>query len=134
MPAASHAGVQDILLIAFALAFNEFRGGAEPTIGIDVEGHGREEKWAGDDVDLSRTVGWFTAKYPVALTPGAISWERQVRGDAPGCGDQGGLGTTAGPARRGDHGLLRYLNADGEEIGAEPGIGFKLPRPNGFRR
>ena len=23
-----------------------------------------------------------------------------------------------------EHGLLRYLNADGEEIGAEPGIGF----------
>ena len=31
---------------------------------------------AGDDVDLSRTVGWFTTKYPVALTPGVISWGR----------------------------------------------------------
>ena len=40
-------------------------GGAP--IGIDVEGHGRHDDLA-DDVDLSRTVGWFTTKYPVALT------------------------------------------------------------------
>ncbi|OYX84929.1 MAG: hypothetical protein B7Y75_04170 [Azorhizobium sp. 35-67-5] len=33
---------------------------------MDVEGHGRHEDIAAE-VDLSRTVGWFTAKYPVAL-------------------------------------------------------------------
>ena len=70
VPTAFHAGIQDILLIAFGLAVSEFLGssatGSAP-IGIDVEGHGRHEELA-PNVDLSHTVGWFTAKYPVALT------------------------------------------------------------------
>ena len=32
---------------------------------VDLEGHGREALF--DDVDLSRTVGWFTTIFPVAL-------------------------------------------------------------------
>ena len=71
--------MQDILLIAFGLAWTEFLGTGPTPIGIDVEGHGREEQWAADDVDLSRTVGWFTTKYPIALTPGAISWGAGAR-------------------------------------------------------
>ena len=67
VPAAFHAGVQDILLIAFGLAWAEFLGTGGAPIGIDVEGHGRYDELAAD-VDLSRTVGWFTTKYPVALT------------------------------------------------------------------
>ena len=74
VPAAFHAGIQDILLIAFALAWAEFLGfwgtGGTP-IGIDVEGHGRHEELA-PDVDLTRTVGWFTAIYPVALAVGGL--------------------------------------------------------------
>ena len=66
VPAAFHAGVQDILLIAFGLAVAEFLGTGGAPIGIDVEGHGRHEELAAD-VDLSRTVGWFTTKYPVSL-------------------------------------------------------------------
>jgi non-ribosomal peptide synthase protein (TIGR01720 family) len=30
-----------------------------------MEGHGREELW--EDVDLSRTVGWFTSLFPVLI-------------------------------------------------------------------
>ena len=48
VPAAFHAGIQDILLIAFALAWAEFlgfRAGGAP-VGIDVEGHGRHEELA----------------------------------------------------------------------------------------
>ncbi len=82
VPAAFHAGVQDILLIAFGLAFAEFLGtGAGAPIGIDVEGHGRQEE-LGPHVDLSRTVGWFTTKYPVALTVGGLSWGQVVAGEA----------------------------------------------------
>lgn len=33
---------------------------------IGLEGHGREDLF--NDVDLSRTVGWFTSVFPVALT------------------------------------------------------------------
>ncbi|MEG0969376.1 MAG: condensation domain-containing protein, partial [Pseudomonas sp.] len=32
-------------------------------------GHGREDLFA--DLDLSRTVGWFTSLFPVQLTPSA---------------------------------------------------------------
>ncbi len=66
VPTAFHAGIHDILLIAFALACAEFQGTSSAPIGIDVEGHGRHEELS-TDVDLSRTVGWFTTKYPVAL-------------------------------------------------------------------
>ena len=89
VPAAFHAGVQDILLIAFGLAVAEFLGTGGAPIGIDVEGHGRHEE-LGADVDLSRTVGWFTTKYPVALAVGGLSLGAGGgrRGRA-GSGDQG---------------------------------------------
>ena len=69
VPAAFHAGVQDILLIAFGLALAQFLGTGGAPVGIDVEGHGRHEE-LGAEVDLSRTVGWFTTKYPVSLRLG----------------------------------------------------------------
>src|SRR5271156_873338 len=81
VPAAFHAGVQDILLIAFGLAVAEFLGTGGAPIGIDVEGHGRQEELAAD-VDLSRTVGWFTAIYPVSLTVGGLSWAQVIAGEA----------------------------------------------------
>ena len=77
VPAAFHAGVQDILVIAFGLAVAEFLGTGGTPIGIDVEGHGRHEELAAD-LDLSRTVGWFTTKYPVSLTVGGLSWAQVV--------------------------------------------------------
>ena len=63
VPAAFHAGVQDILLIAFGLAWREFLGTGGAPIGIDVEGHGRDEELAAD-VDLSRTVGLVHHQVP----------------------------------------------------------------------
>ena len=81
VPAAFHAGIHDILLIAFGLAFAEFLGTGGAPIGIEVEGHGRQEE-LGADVDLSRTVGWFTTKYPVALAVGGLSWAQVVAGEA----------------------------------------------------
>ncbi|WP_437688559.1 amino acid adenylation domain-containing protein [Sorangium sp. So ce176] len=54
--------VDEILLAAFAGALARWTG--DPAVRIDLEGHGRD---ALDDVDLSRTVGWFTSIYPVRL-------------------------------------------------------------------
>ncbi|MEE6138711.1 amino acid adenylation domain-containing protein [Mycobacterium sp. 050128] len=123
VPAAFHAGVQDILLIAFGLAWAEFLGNASP-IGVDVEGHGRHEELAAD-VDLSRTVGWFTTKYPVSLTVGELGWTKVVSGDTA-------LGPVIKDAKeqlRGlpdplTYGLLRYLNPDVELDKSDPAIGF----------
>ncbi|WP_459965279.1 amino acid adenylation domain-containing protein, partial [Mycobacterium avium] len=123
-PAAFRAGVNDILLIAFALAWAEFLDSADAPIGIDVEGHGRHEELAAG-VDLSRTVGWFTTKYPVALTVGALEWE-QVTAGAPGLG---ALVKDAKEQLRAlpdplSYGLLRYVNTDVDLDGADPPIGF----------
>jgi amino acid adenylation domain-containing protein/non-ribosomal peptide synthase protein (TIGR01720 family) len=123
VPAAFRAGVQDILLIAFALACAEFLG-TETPIGIDVEGHGRAEE-LGADVDLSRTVGWFTAKYPVALSVSGLAWAQVVAGDAA-------LGAVIKDAKEQlralpdplTYGLLRYLNPDIEMAESDPTIGF----------
>ena len=124
VPAAFHAGVQDILLIAFGLAWAEFLGTGGAPIGIDVEGHGRHEDLAAD-VDLSRTVGWFTTKYPVSLAVGGLDWAQVVAGEAGvGGGDQGRQGAAARPSRPLTYGVLRYLNPEVELAGSDPAIGF----------
>ena len=62
-PEAYRTQVNDLLLAALARAFAAWT--AESTLLVDLEGHGREEIFPG--VDLSRTVGWFTTVFPVAL-------------------------------------------------------------------
>ncbi|WP_197515527.1 non-ribosomal peptide synthetase, partial [Mycobacterium sp. E1747] len=121
-PAAFHAGIQDILLIAFALACAEFLGTGDTRIALDVEGHGRDEELA-TDVDLSRTVGWFTTKFPVALSVGALPWPLVTAGDA----SLGPIIKCAKEQLRAlpdplTYGLLRHLNTT--LTGPEPTIGF----------
>lgn len=53
----------DILVAALVMAVCEFTG--EEEIIIELEGHGRQIPV--DNIDISRTVGWFTSMYPVAL-------------------------------------------------------------------
>jgi amino acid adenylation domain-containing protein/non-ribosomal peptide synthase protein (TIGR01720 family) len=57
--------INDLLLTALAFSAAELVGYGEG-VAVELEGHGREEVVAG--VDLSRTVGWFTTRYPVWLT------------------------------------------------------------------
>jgi non-ribosomal peptide synthase protein (TIGR01720 family) len=124
VPAAFHAGVNDILLIGFALAVAEFLGTGGAPIGIDVEGHGRHEE-LGADVDLSRTVGWFTTKYPVSLAAGGLSWAQVIAGEAA-------LGAVIKDAKEQlralpdplTYGLLRYLNSEVDLDGSDPPIAF----------
>ena len=124
VPVAFHAGIHEILLIAFGLACAEFLGTGGAPIVIDVEGHGRQEE-LGADVDLSRTVGWFTTKYPVALAVGGLDWAQVLAGEA-------GLGAVIKDAKeqlRGlpdglTYGVLRYLNSDVDLEGSDPAIGF----------
>ncbi|MFJ2995777.1 amino acid adenylation domain-containing protein, partial [Pandoraea sp. NPDC087047] len=63
-PAAYRTQVNDILLTALGRALCVWTG--DDSVLVDVEGHGRE---ALGTVDVSRTVGWFTSLYPVALHP-----------------------------------------------------------------
>nr|VFJ52798.1 MAG: non-ribosomal peptide synthase domain TIGR01720/amino acid adenylation domain-containing protein [Candidatus Kentron sp. FW] len=62
-PSAYRTSVNDLLLAALLLALGDWTGRREHV--IDLESHGRTDLF--DDVDLSRTVGWFTALYTVAL-------------------------------------------------------------------
>ncbi|MFE9809722.1 amino acid adenylation domain-containing protein [Streptomyces sp. NPDC005548] len=113
VPEAFHAGIDDILLTALALAVAHWRAPAATTsVLVDLEGHGREELAPG--VDLSRTVGWFTSLYPVRLDTGATDWA-VVWAGGPGLGravkavkEQ----LRAIPDHGIGYGLLRHLNAD----------------------
>jgi non-ribosomal peptide synthase protein (TIGR01720 family) len=86
VPAAFHGGVNDVLLagLAVAVAARRARHGQPGTTSVlvDIEGHGRDPGDIGQDVDLSRTVGWFTASYPVRLDPGAASFGEVAAGGA----------------------------------------------------
>ncbi|MGW0960487.1 amino acid adenylation domain-containing protein [Streptomyces gelaticus] len=77
IPAKFHAGVNDVLLTALAVALARWRRdrGQDQTFAhIELEGHGREERHVADatgfEPELSRTVGWFTTLFPVIVDPG----------------------------------------------------------------
>lgn len=63
-----HTEINDLLLTALGRALGDWIGGERAggeRVLIDLEGHGRE--YLGDNIDISRTVGWFTSLYPVVL-------------------------------------------------------------------
>jgi amino acid adenylation domain-containing protein/non-ribosomal peptide synthase protein (TIGR01720 family) len=64
-PAAYRTQVNDLLLTALGRALCGWSG--RERIRIDLEGHGRED--LSGDIDLSRTVGWFTSLFPIVLDP-----------------------------------------------------------------
>ena len=64
VPRAFSTQINDALLTALARAVARWTGDGRTLIGL--EGHGREDLFS--DVDLSRTIGWFTSVFPVALT------------------------------------------------------------------
>ena len=69
VPGVYRTQVNDVLLAALGRVLARWSNCDR--VVVDLEGHGREELF--DGVDLSRTVGWFTTLFPVALdiTPGA---------------------------------------------------------------
>jgi non-ribosomal peptide synthase protein (TIGR01720 family) len=100
VPSAYNTQINDVLLTALVQSFAQWTG--ENSLLIDLEGHGREDLF--EDVDLSRTVGWFTTLFPVGLEipenqPGEAlkSVKEQLRSI---------------PNRGIGYGVLRYLNAD----------------------
>ncbi|MEU4744297.1 amino acid adenylation domain-containing protein, partial [Actinosynnema sp. NPDC023658] len=73
-PAAYRTRINDVLLAALAYALSRWTGSSQ--VAVDLEGHGREDVL---DVDLSRTVGWFTTVFPVALELPEGSWRDRVK-------------------------------------------------------
>nr|AYA22334.1 KerC [Amycolatopsis keratiniphila] len=121
---AFHCGVHEVLLATLAGAVAHWRGGT--AVVVDVEGHGRQPL---DELDLSRTVGWFTDVHPLRLDVSGVDTAdvldggrsagallKQVKENVRSLPD-GGLG----------YGMLRYLNAETGRVLAglpEAEIGF----------
>ena len=70
VPAAYNTQINDVLLTALARAWQLWTG--QNTLFTNLEGHGREDLFP--DLDLSRTVGWFTSLFPVRLELPAV-WQ-----------------------------------------------------------
>ncbi|WP_051857675.1 amino acid adenylation domain-containing protein [Streptomyces cellulosae] len=131
VPAAFHAEINEVLLTGLALALVERarRTGAADTTRalIELEGHGREQ--IAGDLDVSRTVGWFTSVFPVDLHVGELDWAGVW---------QGGTSLTAAlkrvkatlralPDHGIGHGLLSHLNPQTAAVLARtpvPQLGF----------
>ncbi|WP_145003791.1 non-ribosomal peptide synthetase [Pseudomonas oryzihabitans] len=110
-PAAYRTQVNDLLLTALARVICRWSG--EASVLVQMEGHGREEVF--EDIDLSRTVGWFTSLFPLCLTPAADVGEslKAIKEQLRGVPDKG-IG----------YGLLRHLG--GSEAAATLAA---LPQP-----
>lgn len=117
--AAYRTEVNDLLLTAFV------RGIAAAWLSLDealevllsIEGHGREDLFP--DIDLSRTVGWFTTEYPVRFRLSAegslgrhIKETKETLRSVPGRG----IG----------YGMLRHRATRRLEVLGEPRIGFNF--------
>ena len=64
-PAAYHTQVNDLLLTALARTLCRWSG--DQAVLVQLEGHGRDGLF--EDMDLTRSVGWFTNAYPLSLRP-----------------------------------------------------------------
>ncbi|HET9255793.1 MAG TPA: condensation domain-containing protein, partial [Pseudonocardiaceae bacterium] len=115
VPGVYRTQVNDVLLAALGRVLASWTG--RDRVLCDLEGHGREEAALGDQAaaDLSRTVGWFTTIYPVAL-------------DLTGPGDWGQTLKTvkeqlrAVPRRGLGYGALRHLTDAGLDTQPAPAI------------
>ncbi len=101
VPQAYHTHINEVLLTALVQAFARWTG--TPSLLLHLEGHGREDLF--EEVDLSRTVGWFTSLVPLVLSldgnpgPGAaLKYIKESLRRVP----QGGI----------SFGLLRYLSQE----------------------
>ncbi|MGI9245042.1 MAG: amino acid adenylation domain-containing protein [Verrucomicrobiales bacterium] len=128
--------VLEILVTAVAETLRQWTN--RDLVSLELEGHGRDAGSAG--LDVSRTVGWFTARHPLHLDLAGKSDPliahqsvREKLGELHGCGAQ--------------YGLLRYLHPDPETRAAlaseaPPEVLFNylgreedlVPRESGFRQ
>ncbi|MDU9393633.1 non-ribosomal peptide synthase/polyketide synthase [Pseudomonas sp. zfem002] len=98
-PSAYRTQVNDLLLSALARVLCQWT--EQPSALVQLEGHGRESLF--DEIDLTRSVGWFTSAYPLRLTPAAeLSTSIKAIKEQLRAVPHKGLG----------YGVLRYLGDD----------------------
>ena len=109
VPRVYHTEINDILLATLAATLCEWSGREQINIGL--EGHGRED--ISGNVDISRTVGWFTILYPLRLS-------------VAGTIDNGGLIKSIKeqlrklPGKGLGYGVLKYINQEKSLEGPQP--------------
>jgi amino acid adenylation domain-containing protein/non-ribosomal peptide synthase protein (TIGR01720 family) len=112
VPGVYRTQVNDVLLAALGRVLVDWTGRSR--IPVDLEGHGREDLFP--EMDLSRTVGWFTTVFPVALDltgpPDCASpeWGHTLKSIKEQL--------RAVPSRGLGYGALRYLTRNRGLIGA----------------
>ncbi|WP_249926171.1 condensation domain-containing protein, partial [Streptomyces aureocirculatus] len=122
--AALRVTVQELLLIALGAALAQQHQHFGTPLRIDVEGHGRRDE-LGAGIDLTDTVGWFTAKHPVALTAAPLDRDTVRTGGTA-------LGEWVKDAKEQlravpdgiTYGLLKYLDETADLPGEDPAVGF----------
>ncbi|MDO3682170.1 amino acid adenylation domain-containing protein, partial [Paenibacillus ehimensis] len=107
--------MNDLLLTALGIAVHEWSG-IEQVL-VNLEGHGREAILP--ELDITRTVGWFTSQFPVVLDMGqGKDVSQRIKRVKEGLHriPQKGIG----------YGILRYLSARKEDdvFVTEPEISF----------
>ncbi|WP_085715279.1 non-ribosomal peptide synthetase [Pseudomonas sp. B28(2017)] len=100
-PSAYRTQVNDLLLTALTRVLCRWSG--HPSALIQLEGHGREALF--DDIDLTRTLGWFTSAYPLRLTPSNIEEAAGQGASIKAIKEQ----LRAVPHKGLGYGVLRYL-------------------------
>ncbi|WP_341796513.1 MULTISPECIES: non-ribosomal peptide synthase/polyketide synthase [unclassified Pseudomonas] len=105
-PAAYRTQINDLLLTALARVVARWIG--QPEVVIRLEGHGREDLF--DDIDVTRTVGWFTSIYPVKLKP-----ITQMAASIKAVKEQ----LRAVPDKGVGYGVLRYLGGEEQQRALE---------------
>ena len=101
VPRVWQSSIQGVMMAAMLQAVVQWSGNR--TLAVDLEGHGREEIFAG--IDLSRTVGWFTTIYPMFFDLREASSRAEVVKQ---------VSKTFGalPSRGIGYGVLLYLSED----------------------
>ncbi|MFI6093790.1 amino acid adenylation domain-containing protein [Streptomyces sp. NPDC051218] len=107
LPVVMEARTEEVLLAAFAAAVQQLTSG--DALLVDLERHGRDEDLCPGH-DLSRTVGWFTAQFPLFLRFGRGTMVLDVVRQA----------VRAVPGQGVGYGLLRYLSSHGSELANRP--------------
>ncbi|GHE06681.1 non-ribosomal peptide synthetase [Streptomyces alanosinicus] len=139
---AGNLKLQEVLLAAAARALSEVFG--DDVLRLDVESHGRTDGLG--ELDVSRTMGWFTSVFPVALSGGQALSELLDRARRA-LREQPWDGIDFGISRPGPHGegpdrspvLFNFLGRTERTVAADlgwtlvdPPLGVQVP-PAGRR-
>ncbi|HBW33510.1 non-ribosomal peptide synthetase [Anabaena sp. FACHB-709] len=90
--------INDVLLTALTATISTWID--NPLVLLDLEGYGRN--FPGEDIDISRTVGWFTTIYPCLLSKESDDWGELLKGIKEQL--------RAVPNQGFGYGILRYLD------------------------